>query len=151
MVDTTSKHGGRTVVETERRGFDGARVKETKEPERRRFVPETPFGNFADEKGQPCFFDERSEEKRVRPTGPDSFRAEKTSALAATSAETRTFSVPRADERFSDGRNGNRGFFPFSRPGLKRGVAETKNGLPILNSFALIWSHMYVERILRGD
>lgn len=65
------------MVETERRGFSGARIKETKEPERRRFVPGTPFGNFADEKGQPCFFDERSEEKRVRPAGPDSFRVEK--------------------------------------------------------------------------
>ena len=89
------------MVETQRRGFDGARIKETKEPERRRFVPETPFGNFADEKAQPCFFDERSEEKRVRPTGPDSFRVKKTSALAATSAETRMFSVSRADERLS--------------------------------------------------
>ena len=66
------------MVETERWGFDGARIKETKEPERRRFVPETPFGNFADEKGQPCFLDERSEEKRVRPTGPDNFRVKKT-------------------------------------------------------------------------
>ena len=65
------------MTETERRGFDGARIKEMKEPERRRFVPETPFGNFADEKGQPCFLDERSEEKRVRPTGRDNFRVEK--------------------------------------------------------------------------
>ena len=77
MVDPTSKHGGRMMVETERQGFDGARIRETKEPERRRFVPGTPFGNFADEKGQPCFFGEHSEEKRVRPTGPDNFCVEK--------------------------------------------------------------------------
>lgn len=65
------------MIETERRGFSGARIKETKEPKRHHSVPGMPFRNFTDEKVQPCFFDERSEEKCVRPIGPDNFRVEK--------------------------------------------------------------------------
>ena len=48
-----------------------------KEPKRHHFVPRMLLRNFTDEKGQLYFFDERSEEKCVRPIGLDNFCVEK--------------------------------------------------------------------------